>query len=128
MDANSYKILVVEDETAISEVLSERLKNEGFSVVVAADGEQGLAMVKTEKPDVILLDILMPKKGGLSMLQELRETEEGKNIPVMMLTNLSDTEDVNKALENGAFAYMVKSDWKIAEVVASIWSKLGPTA
>lgn len=126
MEANSYKILVVEDEEAISDVLSERLKNEGFAVVVASDGEQGLAMAESEKPDLILLDILMPKKGGLSMLQELRASEYGKNIPVMMLTNLSDTEDVNKALEAGAFGYMVKADWKIAEVVASIWTQLEP--
>ncbi|CAN5619873.1 hypothetical protein BH23PAT1_BH23PAT1_4060 [soil metagenome] len=127
MSDKTYKILIIEDEEPISEVLSERLKNEGFVTVVAADGEQGLAMALEQKPDVILLDILMPKKGGLSMLQELRATEAGKNIPVMMLTNLSGTEDVNKALENGAFDYMVKSDWDIANVGNSIRSKLEGT-
>lgn len=119
-----YKILVVEDEAPISEVLSDRLKNEGFDVAVADDGEKGLKMAIDFKPDLILLDILMPNKGGLSMLEALRATEEGKNIPVMMLTNLSGSEDMNKALELGAFDYMVKSDWDISYVVNSIRNKL----
>lgn len=120
-----HKILIVEDEGPISEVLSERLTNEGFDVIVENDGNKGLATAVEQKPDLILLDILMPNKGGLSMLKELRATEEGKHIPVMMLTNLSDTEDLNKALELGAFDYMVKADWDIASVVLSIRNKLG---
>lgn len=119
-----HKILVIEDDAPILEVLKDRLENEGFDVIVANDGNQGLAMAIEQKPDLILLDIMMPNKGGLSMLQELRATEEGKNIPVMMLTNLSGTDDINEALKNGAYDYMVKSDWDIAYVVNSIRNKL----
>lgn len=128
MEEKRHKILVIEDEAPIAEVLIERLANEGFEVISATDGEEGLAIAIDQKPDLILLDILMPKKGGLSMLKDLRATEEGKDIPVMMLTNLSDTEDMNTALESGAFDYMVKSDWDIATVVTSIRNKLAKTS
>lgn len=128
MQAQTKKILIVEDEAPLSNVLSERLSNEGFTVFVAADGEQGLAMALDHKPDLVLLDILLPKMGGLSMLKELRTHEEGKTIPVMMLTNLNDTEDVNEALAAGAYDYLVKSDWNIADLVDNIRNKLAPPA
>ncbi len=127
MQKEPKKILVVEDEKILSDILRDSLENAGFTVIVASDGQEGLAMALDQKPDFILLDILMPKKDGLSMLQDLRATEQGRTVPVMMLTNLSDIEDVNQALATGAYAYIIKSDWDMADVVVSIQKKLGAT-
>jgi len=125
MEDLQKKILIVEDEDPLSSVLRDRLTNEGFTVVVATDGEMGLQMVFAEKPDLILLDILLPEKGGLTMLKELRAHEEAAKIPVIMLTNLSDTDSVNEALSYGVQDYMVKSDTEISTMVDTIRAKLG---
>lgn len=119
------KILIVEDEESLSEILKTRIANEGFTVVVAANGEQGLAMALSEKPDLILLDILLPKKGGLTMLGELRTQKDAPNVPVIMLTNLSDTDSVNQGLTLGAQDFLVKADTEIGTIVDTIRSKLG---
>src|ERR1700747_143406 len=97
-----YKILIVEDEQALSEILRDRFENEGFDVVVANDGTQGLLMALEKEPDVILLDILMPKLDGLSMLKQLRTYEKGKNIRVIVTTNVNDSKEVHDALALGA--------------------------
>jgi DNA-binding response OmpR family regulator len=118
------KILIVEDEEPLSNILKDRLANEGFNVIVAANGEEGLAMALSEKPDLILLDILLPKKGGLSMLKELRTHEDAANMPVIMLTNLSDASSINEALELGANDFLVKADTNMSSVVDIIRTKL----
>lgn len=114
------KILIVEDDEPLSDVLQERFENEGFRVIVAKNGVDGLLLALDEKPAIILLDIVMPKLGGLDMLKQLREYEAGKNIPVIILTNLSDSKEVHEALANGVRDYMVKADWAIADVVESV--------
>lgn len=124
MPEEQKKILIVEDAVPLARALREALEGVGFIVAVAGDGEHGLELARSEKPNLILLDILLPKKDGLWLLKELRTTDEGKKIPVMMLTNLSDTKNVNTALQYGAYDYMVKSDWKINDIVESIQKKL----
>lgn len=114
------KILVVEDEEALLEVLKDRLENEGFDVLVAKDGAAGLIMALEKKPDLILLDIIMPKLDGLSMLKQLRDYEAGKDIRVVFMTNVNDSKEVHEALQYGARDFMVKSDWAISDLVASI--------
>lgn len=120
----SKKILVVEDEIALLQVLSDRFSAEGFSVQTATDGVEGLQKALSWKPDLILLDIVMPKMDGMSMLHKLRAEAAGKNIPVILLTNLSDTEDVYEAMANGVFDFLVKSHWEIDDLIDEVQSKL----
>jgi len=85
------KILFVEDEPNLQKAIGEVLKQEGFEILAALDGEQGLNLAKKEKPDLILLDLILPKKDGFEVLKELKESEEMKDIPVIVLTNLEGT-------------------------------------
>ena len=119
-----YKILIVEDEEALSQVLKERFDNEGFDVMVARDGETALKLALSKQPDIVLLDIIMPKLGGLSMLKRLREDEAGKNVRVVVLTNVNDTKEVHEALTLGARDFLVKSDWSISDLVENIRNQL----
>src|SRR5882724_6302693 len=118
------KILIVEDEGPLSEVLKDRFENEGFDVLIANDGEKGLAVALEKQPDVILLDIIMPKIDGLTMLKNLRAHEAGKNIRVVVMTNVNDSKEVHEALANGARDFLVKSDWVIADLVTSVRRQL----
>jgi len=119
-----HKILIVEDEEALSEILRDRFENEGFDVFVAKDGAQGLLMALDKEPDVILLDILLPKLDGLSMLKKLRTYEQGKNMRVIVTTNINDSKEVHEALALGARDFLVKSDWVLADLVDSVRSQL----
>lgn len=117
-------ILIAEDEASIEKALSDKLKDEGFSVLWAKNGQEGLDIVKAEHPDLILLDILMPVMDGMTMIKILREEEYGKDIPVIFLTNLDDQEKVAEALKAGSFDYLIKTDWSLADVVKKIKEKL----
>ncbi|MBI5077998.1 MAG: response regulator [Candidatus Yonathbacteria bacterium] len=118
-------ILVVEDEEPMQLVLRDVLRVEGYNVIEAKNGVEGLEMSLKEHPDLILLDILMPKMDGLEMLKKLRADEWGKKVPVIVLTNLSDNEDIAKAVEEDVFEYFVKTDIRIDEVIARIREKIG---
>ncbi|MEK7568766.1 MAG: response regulator [Patescibacteria group bacterium] len=118
-------ILVIEDEEPLRRVLKDILTVEGYSIIETKDGVEGLERALKEHPDLILLDIVMPKMDGLEMLKQLRTDEWGKTAPVIVLTNLSDNEDVAKAMESEAFEYFVKTDIKIDEVIAKIREKIG---
>jgi DNA-binding response OmpR family regulator len=114
------KILIVEDESTLQKALTEFLEEEGFEVFSALDGEIGVALAKKEKPDLVLLDIILPKKDGYEVLEDLKGNEETKNIPVILLTNLESPEDIDRAFEKGASTYLVKSNYKLEEVVGKI--------
>jgi DNA-binding response OmpR family regulator len=120
----SKKILVVEDELALSQVLSDRFIEEGFDVQTAADGEEGLQKAITWQPDLVLLDIVMPKMDGMTMLHKLRADPVGKTMPVILLTNLSDTEDVYDAMANGVYDFLVKSHWDLEDLIHEVQAKL----
>jgi len=124
MSNNRHTILIVEDEDALSGVLKDRFENEGFDVLLAKDGAQGLMLALDKQPDLILLDIIMPKVGGMTMLKKLRTYEKGKDIRVVVMTNVNDSKDVHEALEHGARDYMVKSDWVISDLVESVRKQL----
>lgn len=96
------------------------MKQEGYEVVSALDGETGLKMAKTENPDLILLDLILPKLYGLEVLKELKKDPKTKDIPVIVLTVLEGTEDVEKALELGATTYLIKASYTLKEVVEKI--------
>ncbi len=114
------KILVVEDETTLQKALMEFLIQEKFEVVGASDGESGLQMALKTRPDLVLLDIILPKKDGYEVLSELKKGDTTKNIPVILLTNLESPEDINRAFEAGASTYLVKSDYKLEDVVKKV--------
>jgi DNA-binding response OmpR family regulator len=113
-------ILFIEDEPTLQKTVGQVLEQEGYRTKSALDGETGLAFAKKEKPDLILLDLILPKKDGFEVLAELKKDEETKNIPVIVLTNLEGTEDVEKALELGATTYLVKANYELEEVVQKI--------
>lgn len=114
------KILFVEDEAALQEAFGEVLKQAGYKVIMALDGEIGLRLAKTEKPDLILLDLVLPKLHGFEVLKKLKDNKETKDIPVIVLTNLEKVEDVETAIELGAKTYLVKTQYNLEEVITKI--------
>lgn len=117
---NKVKVLIVDDDAFLSGIYGTKLELEGFAVATARDGEEGLKAAFVEKPDLILLDVLMPKLDGFEVLKRLKEAPETKNTPVIMLTNLGQKEDVEKGLEAGAVDYLIKAHFVPAEAVAKI--------
>jgi len=117
------KILVIEDEPILSKALGDNLAQEGFEVLRALDGEEGLNLALSEHPDLILLDILLPKMDGLTLLDKIREDSWGKSVPVIILSNLSGPAYVAEAIEN-VNEYLVKVDWKIEDIIKKIKERL----
>jgi DNA-binding response OmpR family regulator len=120
-------LLVVEDEISLAQALEKKFSSENFEVLIAKDGEEGLAVALEMHPEIILLDIIMPKVDGITVLKKLREDSWGSTVPVIMLTNLSDAEKVAEATESGVYDYLVKSDWKIEDIVKKVNEKLSTT-
>ena len=122
------KVLVieeVEDDALLRRVLHDKLVLEGFGVLEANNGEEGLAVALERHPDLILLDILMPKMGGLAMLKKLREDEWGKTARVIILTNYDDVEKIADALGNRVFEYYLKADTPLDELIRKVKEDLG---
>ncbi len=124
-DSKGKKILLVEDDDALASVYSMRLKGEGFEVVRVANGEDALAATKEHKPDLVLLDVMMPKVSGFDVLDILRNTPETANIKIVMLTALSQETDKQRAQSLGVDDYLVKSQVVISDVVDRIKYHLG---
>lgn len=114
------RILFIEDESALQKTLGEILKQEGYQMISALDGEVGLELAKNQKPDLILLDLILPKLHGFEVLQQLAKDHQTKQIPVIVLTNLEEMEDIEKALELGATTYLVKENYSLEEIVKKI--------
>jgi len=119
------KILFIEDESALQKTFGEILRQEGYEMISALDGETGLRLAKSEKPDLILLDLILPKMPGFDVLKKLKEDNETKDIPVIVLTNLEDIKDVDRAIELGATTYLVKAKYSLEEIVEKIKNALG---
>jgi DNA-binding response OmpR family regulator len=120
------KILIVEDDVLMVKMYQGKFEDDGFDVAVAFDGETGLIKAKEFKPDLILLDIMMPKVNGLEMLKNLKADETIKKIPVILLTNVGgNDEDAEKGLSLGAVAYMVKAQYDAKDVVKKVKEILG---
>jgi DNA-binding response OmpR family regulator len=113
-------ILVVEDEDFLARVLRDNLTLEGYEIDVATDGEQALEKIRAKQPSLILLDLLLPKKDGFQVLEELKANPDLKLIPVVVLSNLGSDADIKRALAIGADDYFVKSQHPIAEVVERV--------
>jgi len=111
------KVLIVEDDVALRQALTEFLEADNFVVITASDGKEAVSLTKNNKPDIVLLDIILPKKDGFEVIKEIKADNEIKDIPIVLLTNLGSLSDIEKALALGATTYLVKGDYKLEEIV-----------
>lgn len=125
MNEKKKKILIIEDDSFISGLYFKKLSNVGYSVDLAYDGEEGLQKIKTFQPDLILLDIQMPKMNGYQVLDRLNKDPQLKEIPVVLLTNLGQSEEIRKGKELGVKSYLIKAHYTPAEIVEKINDLLG---
>ncbi len=114
------KILFAEDEPNLQLILSDVLSGAGYKVLKALDGVEALDILSKESVDLVLLDLIMPKKDGFEVLKEMKANDKIKNIPVIVLTNLEGSSDIEKALSLGATTYLVKANYKLDEVLEKV--------
>lgn len=119
------KILFIEDESALQRAATQVLNEEGYRVYSALDGQTGIDLAKKERPDLILLDLVLPKKDGFEVLEELKKDPETAKIPVMILSNLEGSADIERAIELGATTYLVKTNYRLEEVVEKLKQVVG---
>jgi len=120
----AMRVLIVEDEEVLLKVLREKLEKSSYDVSEAADGEIALAVARDSKPDVIVLDLLLPKKSGFEVLEALKADDVLKTIPVVVVSNLGEDSDIKRALSLGAIDYYVKSEHPINEIIEKIQNVL----
>ncbi len=120
MSKSQKKILIVEDDKSMQKVLSQKLSIEGYEVSVANNGQEGFDLAVDIKPDLILLDIIMPVVDGMTALDMLHNNSVTTTIPVIMLTNLDSKETVIEAQKRGAHDFLIKSNWKINDIIQRI--------
>lgn len=114
------KILIVEDDPFLLKMYSKKLQVEGFEVEIAKDGEEGLIKIKSFLPDLVLMDLMLPKLNGLEAIEKAKSDPATKNIPILVLSNLSATTDTEEAVKKGAIGYLIKSDYTPSQVIDKI--------
>lgn len=119
------KILIVEDEELLLGLLQKKLSREGYEVSVARDGQAGLKMMRQSKPDLILLDIVMPKIGGFEVMEEMGKEPELKKIPIIIVSNSGQPVELDKAKELGARDWLIKTEFDPQEVVDKVVNQIG---
>ncbi|MFH1255158.1 MAG: response regulator [bacterium] len=124
MVGKKKKILVVEDDAMISSMYKTKFESDGFNVLTADNGIEGLELAKKEKPDIIMLDVILPQLDGFSVLDSIKKDKAVKSIPVIMLTNLSTEEDKAKGKKMGALDYFVKASLTPGQVSEKIKQRL----
>lgn len=124
MATTKKQILMIEDEDALSTPLVILLRNRGIDVVLAKDGEEGLMVLKTIHPDIILLDLVLPKLSGFKVLEEIKRSPDTKHIPVVITSNLGSDEDKKRGENLGAKCYFVKSRTMLNELVDYVISEI----
>jgi len=117
---NSKKIMIVEDDSFVLDIYQTKLSQEGYTVIEARNGVEAMKKLEKEKPDLLLLDIVMPYMDGIEVLKKIRERADLKNLPVILLTNLSQKEEINVGLGLGASDYLIKSHFTPSEVMEKI--------
>ena len=120
MNGTKVFILIAEDEKVLSSALSIKFENEGFEVRVVESGDLVVSTVQTWKPSIILLDLLLPKKGGKEILKELSADPELKTTPVIILSNLDSDDDIKECISMGAVDYFVKANHPIMEIIEKV--------
>lgn len=124
-EEKNKKILIIEDEKIIVDLLKGRLEREGYQVVIGRDGVEGVEKMKQEKPDLILLDIVMPRKGGFGVIEERNKNEELKKIPVIVVSNSGQPVELDRAKELGAVDWLVKTEFDPKEVITKVKKQIG---
>ncbi|MFA6254633.1 MAG: response regulator [Patescibacteria group bacterium] len=114
------KILVIEDDKSLVKLIEAALDQKKFKVILALEADEGVEKARIEKPAIIILDILLPGKSGFECLSNLKQQKETREIPVIILSNLGQSEEIRKGLELGAIDYLVKADLSIDELVKKI--------
>ncbi len=118
----SNKILVVEDDKFLRELISQKLAREGYTVIEAVDGEKGIESIKENVPDMVLLDLILPGIDGFEVLAKMKSDPVLVNIPVIILSNLGQQEDIEKGMEMGANDYLIKAHFTPGEIIEKIQS------
>ena len=126
MDKSTKRILLAEDDRVLRKAAEVTLKRHGFSVLTAADGEAALEMARAEAPDLVLLDLIMPKLQGFEVLRRLKQDPVTEGIPVIVLSNLGQPSDVQAALEAGAVGYFVKANLSLQALAQRVEAAVGP--
>ena len=118
------KVLIVEDDTLLLVTLTHQFEDAGYTVLSATNGEDGVSLYLSEKPDAVVMDVMMPRKDGVEMLEEIREKAPDHKAPVIVLSNANDMDYVARAMSQGAVAYLLKSDRQIDSVVKLVNERL----
>ncbi len=119
------RILLAEDEEAVIYLLQRKLAQEGYLVLVARNGEEGLKLIREAKPDLILLDILLPKKDGFEVMEEMAKEEELRKIPVIVFSNSGEKEELEKAKKLGAKDWVIKIEFDPQELINKVVKQIG---
>ena len=119
------KVLIVEDEEIMIDLLQKKLTKEGYETSVARDGQEGLEMMKEVKPDLILLDIIMPKMGGFEVMEEMAKIKELKKIPVIVISNSGQPVELDRAQKLGAKDWLIKTEFDPQEVIDKVVKQIG---
>lgn len=121
------KIIIIEDEEVLLNLLQRRLTQEGYQVEIAKDGQEGLKKIREEKPDLILLDIIMPIMGGFEVMEELSKDKKLKKIPIVIISNSGQPVEIDRAKELGAKDWLIKTDFEPQEVIDKVKKNLPRT-
>ncbi len=119
------KVLVIEDDKFLANAYRVKLEKEGFEVRIAVDGEEGVNTVSEFSPDVVLLDLVMPKKDGFTVLEEIKSDKKWAKLPIIVASNLGQKGDIDKAMKIGAVDYVVKSDEPLSEIIEKLKKYIG---
>lgn len=116
----AHTILIIEDDTVFQKVLSQALEDSGFMTMTASDGEAGIRLAEKEVPDLIVLDLILPKKDGFTVMEHFSRSPKLAPIPVMVITNLEGSHDVERMMTLGAKGFLIKVNYSMEEIVAAI--------
>ncbi len=125
METSKKKVVIVEDDEHIYKVYEIKLAKENIASVVARDGEEAVVLITAEKPDLIILDLMIPKKDGFAVLEEIKKNPELARIPVIVISNLGQKSDQERALALGANEYLIKVNYPIQDIVDKVKGYLG---
>lgn len=124
---SNQKILIVEDDEFLRSLTAKRLEKEGYNLAIAVDGEEAVVVAQNEKPNLILLDLLLPKINGFEALEKIRSIDSLKSVPVVVFSNLGQKEDIEKAQGLGANDFLIKANFTLDDVVNKVKSYLPTT-
>ena len=127
MEKNKTKILIIEDDTFIMDMYRTKFEMAGYKILMAEDGNKGIKMIKENKPDLVILDVIMPQIDGFEVLKTIKMDSNLKDIPVILLTNLGQKENIEDGLKLGADDYVIKAHFTPEEVVGKVEKVLKET-